>query len=62
MEVVYRERTWSFDESMTVKQMLKRIDILPESALVVRDGKLVTEDQLLKPGDAVKVVDVISGG
>ena len=62
MEVVYRERTWSFDESMTVKQMLKRIDILPESALVVRDGKLVTEDQLLKPGDAVKVVDAISGG
>jgi sulfur carrier protein len=62
MQVTYRERYWSFDETLTVTQLLKRIDVLPESALVVRNGQLVTEDQVLKPEDTVKVVAVISGG
>ena len=62
MQVTYRERYWNFDETLTVTQMLKRIDVLPESVLVVRNGQLVTEDQVLKPEDTVKVVAVISGG
>ena len=62
MRITYRDKVWSFDESMTVRQMLKRVDLLPESVLVVRNGKLVTEDQRLEPGDEVKIVSVISGG
>ena len=62
MQVTYRDKNWSFEESLTVMQMLKRVDILPESVLVVRNGKLVTEDQHLTPGDEVKIVSVISGG
>ena len=62
MKVTYRDRVWIFDEPLTVAQLLKRIGLLPESVLVVRDGKLLTEDQRLHPGDEVKVVAVISGG
>ena len=62
MRVTYRDKSWSFDKSLTVLQLLKRVDILPESVLVVRNGKLVTEDQHLMPGDEVKIVSVISGG
>jgi sulfur carrier protein len=62
MQVTYRERHWSFDETMTVTQLLSRIAVLPESVLVIRNGQLVTEDQVLKPQDVVKVVAVISGG
>ncbi len=62
MKVTYRDRVWTFDEPLTVAQLLKRIGLLPESVLVVRDGKLLTEDQRLYPGDEVKVVAVISGG
>ena len=62
MDVVYRDRSWFFEESLTVLQMLKRVDLLPESVLVVRNGNLVTEDQRLEPGDKVKIVSVISGG
>ena len=62
MQVTYRDKNWSFEVSLTVMQMLKRVDILPESVLVVRNGKLVTEDQHLTPGDEVKIVSVISGG
>lgn len=62
MRVTYRERYWTFDETMTVAHMLERIDMLPESVLVVREGQLLTEDLLLKPDDIVRVVAIISGG
>ena len=61
-QVSYRAKSWSFEESLTVLQLLKRVDLLPESVLVVRNGQLVTEDQRLAPGDEVKIVSVISGG
>ncbi len=62
MQITYRDKSWTFNEPFTVLQMLKRVDLLPENVLVVRNGTLVTEDQHLKPGDVVKIVAVISGG
>ena len=62
MLVTYRDKRWTFGEPLTVRQMLNRVNLLPESVLVVRNGKLVTEDQRLMPDDDVKIVAVISGG
>ncbi len=62
MHVTYRDKTWKFEETMFVQQLLKRLDLLPESVLVVRNGTLVTEDQRLLPEDKVKIVAVVSGG
>ena len=62
MHITYRNQHWNFDESLTVDQMLRRISLLPESVLVVRDGRLLTEDLRLQPGDEIKIVSVISGG
>jgi len=62
MHVVYRNKEWHFDEAMKVIQLLKRIRILPETVLVVRNGQLVTEDHPLDVNDEVKIVAVISGG
>ena len=39
-----------------------KLEILPESVICVRDGDLVTEDVMLKKGDIIKLVSVISGG
>lgn len=60
--MTYRDKRWEFDESMFVQQLLKRLDLLPESVLVVRNGTLVTEDQRLLAEDEVKIVAVVSGG
>jgi len=62
MQVTYRDKTWTFDRSMTVMQMLQLIKVLPETVLVVRNGQLIADNQQLVPGDLVKVVSVISGG
>ena len=62
MHITYRDREWDFDKEVTVLQVLKRLKVLPESVLVLCNGKLVPEDQRLQVGDEVKVVAVVSGG
>ena len=62
MHIVYRNKEWTLDRTITVHQMLKHIRVLPENVLVVRNGQLIPEDEKLYPGDEVKVVAVISGG
>ena len=62
MHIVYRDKEWTLDRTVTVHQLLKYIHVLPENVLVVRNGQLIPEDEKLHPGDEVKVVAVISGG
>jgi sulfur carrier protein len=47
---------------LTVQQALKRMGLNSESYLVVRDGEIITEDLVLKNGEKVRIVAVISGG
>ncbi len=62
MQVTYRDKQFTFEETMTVQQLLKKLRLLPESVLVVRNGQLITEDHHLAPEDVVKIVAVVSGG
>ena len=45
-----------------VREVLKELDLLPESVLVVRGDDLVTEDELLKDEDRIEIRPVMSGG
>ncbi len=45
-----------------VREVLKELNLLPESVLVVRGDDLVTEDDLLKDEDRIEIRPVISGG
>jgi sulfur carrier protein len=45
-----------------VREVLKELNFLPESVLVVRGDDLVTEDELLKDEDRIEIRPVISGG
>ena len=45
-----------------VREVLKELNLLPESVLVVRGDDLVTEDELLKDDDRIEIRPVISGG
>jgi len=44
------------------KDMLKSLDILPETVLVIRNDQLVTGDTLLHDSDTIEVRPVMSGG
>jgi len=45
-----------------VKDLLKELNLLPETVLVVRGDELVTEDDMLRDDDRVEIRPVMSGG
>ena len=61
---VYLERSneWKEVNTASVKEMLKELKLNHTAVLVVKNGRLVTEDALVKEGDEVKILSVISGG
>lgn len=46
----------------TVRHLLKKLDLLPEAVLVIRNNELVTEDERLSETDLIEIRPVISGG
>lgn len=50
------------DEKISVKDAMRKLGLSLEGYLFVRDDELLTENQMLKDGDEVKVIAVISGG
>ena len=62
LTAVLRGKEISLPGNLFVHQALKRMGLNSESVLVVRDGEVITEDTLLRPGDTIRIVPVISGG
>ncbi|MCG2785520.1 MAG: MoaD/ThiS family protein [Anaerolineae bacterium] len=62
VKLILRNQEHDIRPGMTLLSSLKMINILPESVIAVRDGEMILEDEILKDGDVVKLVAVISGG
>ncbi len=62
MRVRMGKQSWEFQERMQVKELLQRLNLLPNMVVVVRNGETVTEDEWVQPGDEVEIIRVISGG
>lgn len=45
-----------------VKEVLRELDILPETVLVIRGDDLVTADQVVAEADTIELRPVMSGG
>jgi sulfur carrier protein len=45
-----------------VKELLKELEILPETVLVIRGEELLTADQVVEEGDEIEIRPAISGG
>ncbi len=45
-----------------VKDVLRELDIIPETVLVIRGDALVTADQLVHDDDTIELRPVMSGG
>ncbi|MCS7186982.1 MAG: MoaD/ThiS family protein [Armatimonadetes bacterium] len=62
MKVEYRGQVFEFDRKMRVKDLLEKLNLSPESTIVVRGDEILTEEEWLEEEDQVKVVSAISGG
>jgi sulfur carrier protein len=45
-----------------VKDVLRELDIVPESVLVIRGNDLVTADHVIKDDETIELRPVMSGG
>jgi thiamine biosynthesis protein ThiS len=62
IQITFRNKRFEVKENLTARDALKKIGVDPESVLVTVNGKLVTDDIVLRAGDQVKLVAVVSGG
>jgi len=62
VKLVLRNKEYEVKHGMTLLAALQKIDVLPESVIATREGEMILEDEILKDGDVVKLIAVISGG
>lgn len=62
VKVIYRNKTWEIKAGSTVRHVIEKANLNPESILAVRDGQLINEETLTQDGDTIKLVAVVSGG
>jgi sulfur carrier protein len=64
MKVVLRNprREVELAGNRRVKDVLRELDILPETVLVIRGDELVTADQVVSEADTIELRPVMSGG
>ncbi len=60
--LVLRDREFEVKPGMTLLSALEKAGILPETVLATREGELILEDEILRDGEVIKLVAVISGG
>jgi|YelNatPaOPRAMG01_1025707.scaffolds.fasta_scaffold09346_8 sulfur carrier protein ThiS len=56
------DKEMTLEEDAVVFDLLKRLDLRPDSWIVIRNGKAIPEDTPLKDGDSLRLLSVISGG
>ena len=47
---------------MTLLDSLKKINVLSESVIATLEGEMILDDEILRDGDVIKLISVISGG
>ena len=64
MKVILRNprRELIVEGDASVKDVLKRLDVIPETVLVIRDGELLLKTDLVSDADTIELRPVISGG
>ncbi len=62
VKITLREKEYQVRAGISLRKALEEIGILPETVIATRKGEMITEDEILKEGDEIKLIAVISGG
>lgn len=52
----------ALSDAQSVEALLSFLKINADEVLVMKDGVLVTDDELLEEGNTIKLLSVVSGG
>jgi sulfur carrier protein ThiS len=61
-KIILRKHEFEIKHGMTIRIALQQLGLEPDSVLATRNGELVTDDEIIKENDVIKLVPVISGG
>lgn len=62
VRICLRDKEYRVKAGISVHHALKKIDVDPQAVLATKDGELITDDIILRAGDVIKLIAVISGG
>jgi sulfur carrier protein ThiS len=62
VKLILRDKEYEVRPGMTLLASLQKISVLPEAVIATREGEMILEDEILKDGQVVKLISVISGG
>ena len=62
VKLILRNKEYEVKPGMTLLSALEKINVVPESVIATREGEMILEDEILKDGDVIKLIAVISGG
>lgn len=60
--LILRNTRYEVSPRQALRDAMKSINVLPEEYLAIRNGLLMTEDEIVQPGDEIRLIGVISGG
>jgi sulfur carrier protein ThiS len=60
--VIHRDKTWQVTAGSTIRHIVEKAGINPESVLAMKDGKLINDATLTRDGDTIRLIAVVSGG
>jgi sulfur carrier protein len=50
------------EEELSVKELLSKLEINPETVMVVKNNEVVLDDEQIGKEDEIKILSVVSGG
>jgi sulfur carrier protein ThiS len=62
VQLILRDKTYEAKSGICLRDALLKIDVQPDSVLATRDGEMITDDEILKDGQVIRLIAVISGG
>ena len=62
VEIERKQRSLRFPEGSTVENMLSSLGLYPDAHIVIRGKMPVPLDEVLVPGDVLRIIKVASGG
>ena len=62
VRLVLRDQEFEVRPGIGLREALQKLGIPGESVLATRDGEMITDDEILRDGEVIKLIAVISGG
>ena len=62
VRIVHRGKTYEVQAGMVVRDAAKKVGLHPESVLATRDGELIHRETILRDGETITLLSVLSGG